>query len=820
MKTRSRAQRVVDVGRFGSLSRAAAGATLAMLLIVIVARCLLTEHYQTRLSTVDQALDLGTDAGPLIPLGMAGLLLAANVLFWLSRRRGGVWRVTGLEIGWVLCVVAAGVSCAFAGNKRLAITAACDWLTVATIGMLLPQLIDRAWRQRLVLCVLLATGTAFAGRCIAQVGWEYAQTAERFAQQQREAEQAGRPTMDPRSLELFVSRLNAREATGFFAMSNVAGTLMAAMLLTAGGWTAVRWRRGDRVGAAAVAAVALTVAVGLALTKSRGGIAAAGVGAVAVLALYVVRRWGRLWRLWLAAGWLGFALAAAGVVAVGLRSGGLGNKSMTFRWHYWTAAVQMVRQHPITGVGPANFGQHYTAYKPPVNPEEVKDPHNVVVRFASEWGLIGLVGCLTMLVGGSIMAARPAAAGDDESTCPAPSPPIPASQSRRSRGWAAGGQGERGLAAAARPPHPNPLPRRRGRGDKKRPPSRDALASQTSRQPTLAGSVGRWCLAIGLPAFGLQWLFQPCHPQDWLFLMGPWLLVWVVVFLLLGARRHEIARFDDASLTGLSVCLGGALLAFLAHSMVDMPLSFGGSAGVGFALFGLLVAVRGSHGRSVRLSATGAKVGLLVSLAGLIAFTIWVLRPPASAMAAVRQARLAARRPAHGPPAESPITAHYRRAAADDPLDPSPLSELGDWLAEAGMAAARAGHSTEAKGALEAAARALRRAHGRDPHSAHLCWALANVHARRYRMDSDPSALDDALQWISRAVEAYPSLPQWRLRWAGLLAEKLRRTDDADLRDAALRQYRLALEYDRQQEPGRQLSAPQRAAALDAIGRL
>jgi hypothetical protein len=79
-----------------------------------------------------------------------------------------------------------------------------------------------------------------------------------------------------------------------------------------------------------------------------------------------------------AAGWLTVVAVASVVAGWGMLKGGLPHPSLDFRWQYWTASAAMFGDHPWTGVGAENFGNHYTAYKPITSPEEVKNPHNSV----------------------------------------------------------------------------------------------------------------------------------------------------------------------------------------------------------------------------------------------------------------------------------------------------------------------------------------------------------------------------------------------------------------------------------------------------------
>lgn len=89
------------------------------------------------------------------------------------------------------------------------------------------------------------------------------------------------------------------------------------------------------------------------------------------------------------AGVLVVCLAIAAVVGHGLAHGSLIERSLTFRWHYWTASLRIFADHWLTGIGYDNFGLFYPAAKLPFAPEDVKDPHDLLVRFFTELGVVG-----------------------------------------------------------------------------------------------------------------------------------------------------------------------------------------------------------------------------------------------------------------------------------------------------------------------------------------------------------------------------------------------------------------------------------------------
>ena len=71
---------------------------------------------------------------------------------------------------------------------------------------------------------------------------------------------------------------------------------------------------------------------------------------------------------------------------------------MLVRWQYWRASAQMIADHPLTGVGPGNFAHNYPHYKPAAALESVADPHNFVLSILAQYGPLGLLGLLAMVL--------------------------------------------------------------------------------------------------------------------------------------------------------------------------------------------------------------------------------------------------------------------------------------------------------------------------------------------------------------------------------------------------------------------------------------
>ena len=67
------------------------------------------------------------------------------------------------------------------------------------------------------------------------------------------------------------------------------------------------------------------------------------------------------------------------------------------RWGAWYAALAMIRDHPVLGVGPNHFASTHPAYALPES-AHLRDPHNVYLRVASEWGVPAAVALTSWLL--------------------------------------------------------------------------------------------------------------------------------------------------------------------------------------------------------------------------------------------------------------------------------------------------------------------------------------------------------------------------------------------------------------------------------------
>jgi hypothetical protein len=434
--------------------------SLFVLLAVVALRPLIAESYDSAGSSLTEALGAVSDPRPLHTLVIDLLILLAALGAAFAYARGGRrYRKTGMEWGFLLIAVAAAASCVVAGNKRLAVNATLDWLCGPILAMALVQLLRGPWARRLLLAAVLASAAVQSAQCIEQATVGFDETWKHYQSIREDFWARQAVSLDSPKVDQFERRLQAREATGFLQHGNIAGSYLLLCALTALGLCVDCWRRWwtptDLLEAAAAGkgflsaigctGIAVATVVALVLTKSRGAMYAGAVGLAGFAGAGLVewfsqrpsraeavdpraeRKRRRLARgdirslpvaarivssppenvgitmrerrMIFIALWGLFAVGVLAVVGYGWVKGTLPGSSLMFRWQYWTAALQMFLRYPLTGVGRENFGRHYTQFKSIESPEEVANPHNLLVQAACDWGVIGLLGLLALLVG-------------------------------------------------------------------------------------------------------------------------------------------------------------------------------------------------------------------------------------------------------------------------------------------------------------------------------------------------------------------------------------------------------------------------------------
>lgn len=314
-------------------------------------------------------------------------------------------------------------------------------------------------RRALCLAVLLGVALMMVAKGLVQVLVEHPDT---LAWYRRDPDAFLRAQgWEPGSAQAraYERRLRQPEATGWFGLSNILATVMAAGAvglgtIAASGIVPSFQRRPARpphptrspgletsrrppLAALGLALAAVLCTLGLLLTHSKGGMAAAVGGAAAVTIVLLVRAW-LARRDANATGaprplpaWAAPALAAAlvvlpliGVVARGLIGERIGELSILFRWFYMKGAARIIADHPLAGVGPAGFRDAYVLVKPPLAVEDVTSPHCFPLDLLTGYGVpagAAMLAIIILLAASAIRAVLLAPPNQHDAT-PPPNP--------------------------------------------------------------------------------------------------------------------------------------------------------------------------------------------------------------------------------------------------------------------------------------------------------------------------------------------------------------------------------------------------------------
>ncbi len=609
------------------MQRIIEGVSLFVLIAVVILRPLVAESYDSAGSPLTAALQTVSDPSPLRTL-IFDLFILLAACGWLVARAVGpprLYRRTGLGWGAGLVAVAAVVSCCAAGNKRLAINASVDWLCYPLMAITLVQLMHRPWHRRLLLSALLASALVGAGHCLEQrfVGFDETWTHYESIKEEFWARQG--VDLDSAKVESFERRIQSREATGFMPHSNVTGSYLVLCGMAAVGLSITRWKGRktpkNRLSDIATSLGAFVILAGVVLTNSLGALIA-GLAGIALWAVVVLLgRWIDAHRAkTVVIGWVCAVVGALAGIGYGLYRDALPGWSLTFRWQWWKASWGLIADHWLTGVGRENFGRHYLRYKLIESPEEVANPHNLFVQAASDWGVLGLVGIVTMLVGASLAVARR----------PSTAPLLEKS----------------GVYAAERP-----------------------TMLLLTVGLVLVVTLGR------LPLLGTD------DPNFLYYATVTTGLCWLIGFFLFGIgwNRAVSSVGSSARLVGMGAAIG--LFAFVLHDMINFAAFIPGTATTLFAMFAFCIAERSGNAPITKVHAVPHwRLPLAALSAGIVIFAYAAIMPVGRAVGHLRLARQTGRLLAPTPIIAQPAHHHFRRAIEADPLDPTPCLEHARWL--------------------------------------------------------------------------------------------------------------------------------------------
>jgi len=339
-------------------------------------------------------------------LSVSGVLIFSFVLWlaWNFCRSRFSYRLAGIELGLCLFLVSAVISGLVAPDKRVAISSFAICLAPILMSLLLVQLLDSRAKVTLVLSIIAALGVVNAQHSAEQVlGSNQATIAEYEKSPQAHLELRG---IEPNSLNafLFEHRVYSGGASGFFLTRNSAGSF-ALLAFFAAAALLIDQLRNRKPGSGMLhvlgcGVAAAVIVLSLIVTRSKG----AFIGLLFAAPLFVIYVRFEKWlktnrRALFTCCLLLAAFAGLAVAAYGVNHGRLpGGSSMLVRWQYWRASAEMYADHVITGVGPGAFSDYYTQYKPASALEAVSDPHNFPLSILTQYGPLGLLGFLAMLL--------------------------------------------------------------------------------------------------------------------------------------------------------------------------------------------------------------------------------------------------------------------------------------------------------------------------------------------------------------------------------------------------------------------------------------
>jgi len=190
--------------------------------------------------------------------------------------------------------------------------------------------------------------------------------------------------------------------------ANDVALFLVPLIAVAGSVTLYSSNTRERLWSAAFLVVAVTSTL---LSFSRGGYLALAVVAGG-LAVSHRRRW------WLVSGATGVGIVLLMVPPINHRVGvelDFSNPSNTLvgRFELWRVSLTMLLQHPLFGAGLSGFAQTLAPYWNPTHADRFIYPHNILLTFWSETGLLGLAAFAWIMLTGFVQTWRGRRAGSE-----------------------------------------------------------------------------------------------------------------------------------------------------------------------------------------------------------------------------------------------------------------------------------------------------------------------------------------------------------------------------------------------------------------------
>ncbi len=721
---------------------------LSLLLALIPLRTFLNETHTFEVARLFRSLDTPTGAGPATTFVISALVFLAGAIVAFQRlRTGRGWRATGAGLGAILLLAAGAISTAFAGQKHFALIGVIDFLAMIVYFMTLRQLLTQSWHVRLALLVVVATGGVVVAKCAVQRWIEIPDLLEYFEEHRAELTPGrtdGGSTRQTGMEHDFEMRLRSAALTAYYPHPNLIASQIILFVMATIGLVVHRFRSAVPKSTTVLPIVICTgLLFSLVGTQSKGAVAACGIALIVWLAFSLLGRLriGRA-RGAIVGGWLlAFAAIAGVVIALNAKPDLLG-RSILFRHMYWQGGMEIVRNHPLTGVGANNFGRHFTRYKSVECPEEVDSPHSWQMQLLAEWGPIGLMGFLAVAFG----VSRRLIATD-----------------------------RRGLTVPDAPPD--------------------------SRPPVLHSTVF-WTCAVGAIVFAAwQIVLVNADPGYKILQMGLAAIAWFAGMLVIAMEDWRDPSISDAPLANLAPILGAGLVGLLIHTSIDLALFAGGPATTFFAVAAIALAARSLHvpaeqsesaataGHSPIAKVRTPALSFSILAIGAIAATailFMLTRPSAAVLSAIRDARVNLKKSPWQPFLISTSGQAYQHAHASYALDATAATELSEQLMT----------RVATREQSDAVLRLLDEAHRRDPDNGLITNHLSNAYRQRFEITGDRADFDRAIAYSKDWVSDYPTSADRRVNLANFLEDYGEKFNDDGARREALTELETALELE------------------------
>jgi hypothetical protein len=357
-----------------------------------------------------------------ISFGPAGSMWLAAASILIAAWALGITVWVGGRIRWWSCgFIAAGiVPCIWhMPNHFTSRLHGGAWIAAASLGLAAAHLAQFDRARRLIIAALIALALPLFIHSAWYVYAEHPATVQTFHQNlDQSLAMRGLTPGSPQAAK-YLTRLEGNDVIGAVGMSNVFGSLVAAIAVIGGVIAVAGWRK--KIGWARLAAMVAVLAMGLwtlKLTQSKGAVMALGLtvglgaSALCLTKLKLNRR--RVMPVLCVL----FVLSGSAAVLIRGTAGPPedhhGERSLLFRYHYWQGATRMLVDDPVQavlGVSPGYFKNYYDTVRDPISPEVVSSTHNVFVDYAVMLGIGGIAWGL-LLLGWLWQAGR--ALGTDE----------------------------------------------------------------------------------------------------------------------------------------------------------------------------------------------------------------------------------------------------------------------------------------------------------------------------------------------------------------------------------------------------------------------